>query len=162
MFGGAQRTCGDHLHQIQLGGCRENPYFEKKWPIFPVCMWKWGGSIFPIWPSAPLVTKWAPMCKKAMPLGSPPHQGLKKNCGLSQKNDLFFDLFWGANGVPSAVCALLAIFRSWHTLFFLRLRPGRLNPTWAAGKALISKNSLIYGICGHIHTCSPGPLQGHL
>ena len=40
--GGSQRSCRVFLHIIQLGWM-ENPYFEK-WPIFPICMWKWGES----------------------------------------------------------------------------------------------------------------------
>ena len=47
------------------------------------------GWICPIWPSARFATKLAPMCKKAMLLGSPSHQGLK-NCGFSH----FFFIFW--------------------------------------------------------------------
>ena len=88
---------------------------SKKWPIFPVCMWKWGGSApcgqARLWrPNGPNV-------QKAMPFGSPPHQGLK-NCGLSQKVIYIFLIFdfLGPTGLFFfAVFALLAIICSQHT-----------------------------------------------
>ena len=56
-----------------------------------------------------------PNVHKAVPFGSPPHQGLK-NCGLSQKHIFFiFRLFGGPTGVLSAVSALPALLFSWHT-----------------------------------------------
>ena len=57
-----------------------------------------------------------PNVQKAMPFGSPPHQGLK-NCGRSQKIFFIFRPFLGPTGVLSAVFALVVIFRSWHTVW---------------------------------------------
>ena len=70
-------------------GLMENPNFEKlaNFPSMHVEM----GWVCPILQSTPFATKLAPMCKKAMLFGSPPHQGLK-NCGFSQK--IFFSPFF--------------------------------------------------------------------
>ena len=86
-------------------------------------MWKWGGSACGNGVDLPHVAKHAfggqmgPKMQKAMPFGSPHHQG-QKNCGLPQNNTfLFFDLFLGPTGMLLAVCARLAIFCGWHTIW---------------------------------------------
>ena len=52
--------------------------------------------------------------QKAMPAGSPPHQG-QKSCGLSKKMFILRPLL-GPTGAFYVGFVLLVIFRSWHTL----------------------------------------------
>ena len=58
--GGAQRTCGDHIHLIQLE-LKGKPIFEKS-ANFPFLHVEMGW--IPMWRTAPLVIKWALICKK--------------------------------------------------------------------------------------------------
>ena len=76
-----------------------------------------------------------PNVQKAMPFGSPPHQGLK-NCNLSQQNYFFSTLFRGQRGI---FCGFSAAGHTLQLSCFLAVpaAPGRLNPTWVTGKPLI-------------------------
>ena len=123
--GGAQRSCGDHLHLIQLGLKAKSEL--RKMANFPY-MHVEMGWICPMWPSTLLVTKWAPMCKKVMSFCSPHHQGLK-NCGLSQKNIFKFSIFFPRGDF----CGLRAVgHMSWLANYLaVPAAPGRLNATCA-------------------------------
>ena len=86
-----------------------------------------------------------PNVQKPMPFGSPPHQGLK-NCGLSQKIFLFFDLFRAHRG---DFCGFRAAGHILWLAYFLTVpaAPGRLNATWFQGKPI-----LLSGRCCMAHT----------
>ena len=62
---------------------------SKNWPIFPECMWKWGGST-PCG-QACLRRPNGTQCAKSHAVWQPPNQGLK-NCDISQQN---ISLRWG-------------------------------------------------------------------
>ena len=89
--GPPKRYCGNHLHIIQLG-FDGKPILRK---IGRFSLYACGNGV-----DLPPVAKRAFgdqmgfNVQKAMPLGSPHHQG-QKNCGLSQKMFHFFDLFRG-------------------------------------------------------------------
>ena len=146
-YGGPQRYCGDHLHLIQCW-LQGEPILRK---IGRFSIYACGDAV-----NLPHVAKHAfgdqmgPNMQKAMPFGSPPHQGLK-NCGLSQKMFLFFDLFFRAHrGDFCGFCAAGHIL--WLAYFMTVLAaPGRLNRTWAAGKTHTSEWSVLYGTYGHVH-----------
>ena len=103
--GGAQRSCGVHLHIIQH-------WFYGK-PIlrkigrFPLCACG-NGVDLPHLAKRAFRDQIGPNVQKAMLLGSPSHQGLK-NCGFSQKYFFFLTIFL-IFGDFFAVFALLAIF----------------------------------------------------
>ena len=104
--GAVQRSCGNHLHPVQLE-FQGNPYFENL-ADFPVCMWICGGlarcgaSDF----SAPK----RHYSEKDMSFGNPPHHGTEK-LRTFQKilSRVFFTFhyFWGSK---SGVLCLKVVF----------------------------------------------------
>ena len=121
--GGAQRACGDHLHQIQRR-------FDGKPELLKIgrfFLHACGNGV-----NLPHVAKhafgdqMAPNVQKAMPFGSPPHQGLKIR-GLSPKH-FFSTLFRAHRG---AFRGLRAGHISWLAYYSAApAAPGRLNATW--------------------------------
>ena len=88
-------------------GWMENPYFEKldDFPYMHVEM----GWICPMWPSAPLATKRAPIGKKPCRLAVPLITGERIGSFLH----VVFSTFFRAHGVLFVACALVVIFRGW-------------------------------------------------
>ena len=91
----------------------ENPYFEKLADSLYACG---NGVDLPMWPSAPLATKWAPMCKSPCHLAVPITKDRRITDFLKIYLLFFILTFWGPNGVIFAVCALAVIFLGWHTI----------------------------------------------
>ena len=89
--GDAQRACGDNLHLIQLG-FQGKPMFRK---VGRFSLYACGNGV-----DLPRVAKHAfneqmgPYVQKAMPFGSPPHQGQK----IADFLISFFDLFRAHRG----------------------------------------------------------------
>ena len=95
------------------------------------------GWICPIWPSAPLATKWARMCKKPCCLAVPLIKGWKIADFLDHIF-LFFDLFFKF-GVFFAVFSLFAIFWGWHAFWRFWQHQGDKIQHWLQGKPILWK-----------------------
>ena len=144
--GGAQRPCRVHLHIIQLG-FEGKPILLKNWPIFPICMWKWGGSA-PSGQARVSRPNW-PQCAKS-------HAAWQSLSSRAEKLRIFsrilFFHFWLFFGFWWFFCRFLAVGHILRLACFLAVlaAPGWQNSTLVAGKTLILKNWPIYGRYGHI------------
>ena len=124
--GGAQRSCWDHLHIIQLGS--RKTHVLKNWPF---SLYACGNGVdLPMWPSTPLATEWASICKSHAVWQSPSSRTEKLRT-FSKSN--FFDLLLRAHS--GDFCGLravghiswLAMLVGWHASWRFQPAAGRLN-----------------------------------
>ena len=143
--GGAQWYSGDHLHIIELGF--DGKRIIRKIGRFSLCACG-NGVDLPHAAKLAFGNQMGPNVQKAMPPGSPSHQG-PKNCGLSQ-SFLFFDFFRAHRGDFCDFSAAGHILWLAHSLAVLTA-PKRLNAAWVWWKPHTSERSVLYGTYGHIH-----------
>ena len=109
--GGAQRTCGDHIHPIQLG-FHGNPKVRKNGHFFPMCMWIYG-ELAPCDPSALLATKRASLriktCRLALSLI------MEKRLRIYSKSNLFCSQKKRFYGSKSGVLGYFGSSARWQT-----------------------------------------------
>ena len=137
----------------------------KNWPIFPICMWKWGGSA-PSGQARVSRPNW-PQCAKS-------HAAWQSLSSRAEKLRIFSKTFFYFLTIFLVFCDFLPFSRCWPyfeagMLFggFGSTRVTKFN-VGCRENPYFEKLADLWQIWpysryrGQIHTCSPGRLQGHL
>ena len=150
------------IHIQSNFGCRENPYFEN-WPIFSLCMWKWGESA-----SCGQARRWQPngtQCAKSHAAWQSLLSRAEELRVFTKKivlTDLFLVIFFRHFRAVGHFLKAGVLFGGFSSIRATKFNVGCRKTPYFENLADLWQIWPYSRYRGHIRTCSQGRLQGHL